>query len=158
MRKGCAFLGFLPFLVVGVGLIVAGFLVDPSALTDDGFSLRTFLFLMGGGFLAVTLFIMVVLLLLGAGKKKKVEALLATGQQGEAAVLSLEDTGIRVNDDPRVRMLLEVRVEGYPPYQVNKTMVLPLIRMSQVQVGSTVQVLADPNEPDNPDKVGLLLK
>lgn len=37
-------------------------------------------------------------------------------------------------------------------------MTLPLIRMAQVQVGSVVQVMADPIQPANPDKLGLLLR
>jgi hypothetical protein len=90
--------------------------------------------------------------------QKKAEALLATGQQGEATILALQDTGMRINDDPRVAIVLEVRVPGYPPYQVQKTMTLPLIRMAQVQVGSVIAVMADPTQPTNPDKVGLLLR
>lgn len=90
--------------------------------------------------------------------QKKAEALMATGRQGEATILALQDTGMRINDDPRVSIVMEVRLPGYPPYQVQKTMTLPLIRMSQVQVGSVVAVMADPNEPANPDKVGLLLR
>lgn len=89
--------------------------------------------------------------------KRKAEALMATGQQGEATVLSLEDTGVLVNNNPRVRIGLEVRIPGHPAYKVVKTMTMPMIRMSQVQVGSVVKVLADPSEPANPDKVGLLL-
>lgn len=90
--------------------------------------------------------------------QKKLQNLAATGIQGEATVLQLQDTGMRINDDPRVALVLEVRLPGYPPYQVQKTMTLPLIRMSQVQVGSVVAVLADPSQPGNPDKVGLLLR
>jgi len=157
-RRGCKLLGLLPFLVIGVGFIVGGFLADPSALTDDGFPMKPFLFIMGGSFLFFPLVTVIGMSLAGAAKQKKVEDLLATGQQGEAVVLGLEDTGTRINDNPRVRLLLEVRIEGYPPYQVEKTMVVPLIRLPQVQVGSTVQVLADPSEPDNPGKIGLLLK
>ena len=90
--------------------------------------------------------------------QKKTQALMATGTQGEATILQLEDTGMRINDDPRVAITMEVRIPGYPPYQVRKTMTLPLIRMAQVQVGSVVGVLADPTQPANPDKVGLLLR
>jgi len=90
--------------------------------------------------------------------QKKAEALMATGIQGEATVLALQDTGMRINDDPRVTLVLEVHLPGHPPYQVQKTMTLPLIRMSQVQVGSVVAVMADPTQPNNPDKVGLLLR
>lgn len=37
-------------------------------------------------------------------------------------------------------------------------MIISLIRLSQVQVGSTIQVLADLDESLNPDKVDLLLR
>jgi hypothetical protein len=90
--------------------------------------------------------------------QKKVQNLMATGMQGEATILQLEDTGMRINDDPRVAIVLEVRIPGFAPYQVRKTVTLPLIRLSQVQVGSVVAVMADPTQPGNPDKVGLLLR
>lgn len=90
--------------------------------------------------------------------QKKAQELAATGTPGEATILQLEDTGMRINDDPRVAVTMEVRIPGYAPYQVRKTMTLPLIRMSQVQVGAVVAVLADPTQPANPDKVGLLLR
>ena len=90
--------------------------------------------------------------------QKKLQNLAATGTAGEATVLQLEDTGMRINDDPRVAVTLQVRIPGYPPYQVRKTVTLPLIRMSQVQVGAVIAVLADPTQPGNPDKVGLLLR
>jgi hypothetical protein len=90
--------------------------------------------------------------------QQKAAALMATGTPGEATILQLADTGMRINDNPRVAMLLDVRIPGYPAYQVQKTMTVPLIRMSQVQAGSVVAVMADPTQPANPDKVGLLLR
>jgi hypothetical protein len=35
---------------------------------------------------------------------------------------------------------------------------VPLIRLSQIQVGSIVPVMVDMSNPTNPDKVGILLK
>jgi hypothetical protein len=90
--------------------------------------------------------------------QQKVQNLMATGKQGEATILSMEDTGMRINDDPRLTLTLEVRIPGYPPYQIRKTMTIEMIRMPQVQPGSIVAVLADPEQPTNPDKVGLLLR
>ena len=58
MNRRIAILALLPFLLVGVGLVVGGYLTDPSALTDDGLSTRTFLYIMGGGFVFVSLAIM----------------------------------------------------------------------------------------------------
>ncbi len=91
-------------------------------------------------------------------QRKKAEALMATGKQGEATILSLQDTGMRINDDPRVKVLLEIRIPGYAPYQIEKTVTVPMIRLSQVQVGAIVGIIADPTQPNNPDKVGLLLR
>ena len=90
--------------------------------------------------------------------QKKLQNLAATGKQGEATILQMEDTGMRINDNPRLALTLEVRIPGYPPYQIRKTMTLEMIRMPQVQPGLVVAVLADPSDPTNPDKVGLLLR
>jgi hypothetical protein len=80
------------------------------------------------------------------------------GTQGEATVLALQDTGMFINNNPRVTLQLEIRLPTIAPYQLTKTMTVPLIRLSQVQTGSVVQVMVDMSDPTNPDKVGLLLK
>ena len=91
-------------------------------------------------------------------KRQQAEHLAAVGTQGEAKILSLTDTGMLVNNDPRVKLELEITMPMRPPYQVTKTMVIPMIRLSQVQVGAIVGVMVDMSDPTNPDKVGLLLK
>jgi hypothetical protein len=102
--------------------------------------------------------VFVITRMVNGANKKKVESLMATGKQGTATVISLEDTGMRINDNPRVRVGLEINIPNYPPYQVVKTITIPLIRMAQVQVGSTIAVVADPTQPNNSDKLGLLLR
>ena len=117
--------------------------------------------IIGFSFLCIAgtfVFAILIYWLYGRRGRKKAEALMETGQQGQATVLSLEDTGVLINNNPRVRIGLEVHIEGYQPYRVVKTMTIPMIKISQVQVGSEIAILADPSEPDNPDKVGLLLK
>ena len=160
-KTGCVsvLISTVPFLVIGVTLLVVASHTDPSALTDDGVtSLKTFLFYMGSGFTLLPIVLLIIILPARLGKRKKMKDLLATGRQGQAVVLGLEDTGLMINDNPRVKLLLEVHIEGYPPYQVQKTVVVPLIRLAQVQVGSVVPVLADPTQPDNPNKLGILLR
>jgi hypothetical protein len=90
--------------------------------------------------------------------RQRAEALAATGTQGEATILSLQDTGMFINNNPRVTLQLEIQMPYGAPYQITKTMTVPLIRLSQIQVGSKVQVMVDMSDPTNPDKVGLLLK
>jgi hypothetical protein len=90
--------------------------------------------------------------------QKRAQELMAVGTQGEATVLALQDTGMFINNNPRVSMLLEVRVGNLAPYQVQKVATIPMIRLSQVQVGAVVPVMVDMSNPTHPDKVGLLLR
>ena len=90
--------------------------------------------------------------------QKRTEELMKVGTQGEATILSLEDTGMLVNHSPRVVLLLEVRIPMRETYQVKKTITVPLIRLAQIQVGSVVQVMVDLSDMRNPEKIGLLLK
>jgi len=89
---------------------------------------------------------------------QRAQELMAKGTQGEATVLSLEDTGMLINNQPRVTLMLEIRMPNGSPYQVRKTMTIPMIRVSQVQVGAVIPVMVDMTDPTNPDKVGLLFK
>ena len=91
-------------------------------------------------------------------RQKRAEELMAKGTQGEATILSLEDTGMRINDNPRVTMKLEIRMPYGAPYQLTKNVTIPIIRLSQVPVGAVVPVMVDMSDPTNPDKVGLMLK
>jgi hypothetical protein len=90
--------------------------------------------------------------------RARAEELMAKGTQGEATVLTLEDTGMRINDNPRVKMDLEIQMPYGMPYKITKTVTIPLIRLSQIQVGAVVPVMVDMSDPNNPDKVGLMLK
>jgi hypothetical protein len=90
--------------------------------------------------------------------QKRAQELAAVGIQGEATILSLQDTGMRINDNPRVAMVLEVRLPNMSPYQIQKTITISIVQLAQVQVGAVVGVLVDPSALNNPDKVGILLK
>jgi hypothetical protein len=90
--------------------------------------------------------------------RQRAQELAAVGIRGEATILSLQDTGMRINDNPRVAMILEVRLPNVPAYQVQKTITVSIVQLAQVSVGAVVAVLVDPSAPNNPDKVGILLK
>ena len=90
--------------------------------------------------------------------RQRAEQLAAVGIKGEATILSVQDTGMRINDNPRVAMVLDVRLPNMPSYQIQKTITISIVQLAQVQVGSVVGVLVDPSAPNNPDKVGILLR
>jgi hypothetical protein len=55
--------------------------------------------------------------MLFGGKKKKI---LSEGVQARAVVLSVADTGMTINDNPRVKLTLQVQPEGQAPFQAEK--------------------------------------
>src|SRR5688572_1564543 len=155
---GRLFLFNIPFFLVSGFMFYSGFTAEESALTDDGYNLKWFFFLMGAGFLILPLAISLGILIWAVAKRKRMEELVATGKQGTAVVLQLSDTGVSVNDNPRVRLQLEMHIPNYQPYRAQKTVTLPLIYLPQVQTGSTINILADPEQPDNEKRIALLLK
>ena len=90
--------------------------------------------------------------------RKRAEELAAVGTRGEATILGLQDTGMRINDNPRVTITLEIRLPNIPPYQIQKTSTISILQLAQVQPGAVVAVLVDMAAPTNPDKVGILLR
>ena len=148
----------IPFFLISGFMFYSGLTADDKALTDDGYNLRWFFFLMGTGFLVIPLAASFGILIWMMVKRKRIEELVATGTQGTAVVLDLSDTGVTINDDPRVKLRLEIHIPNYQPYQAQKTVTLPLIYMSQVQTGSTINILADPEQPNNEKRIALLLK
>lgn len=148
----------IPFFLVSGIMFYLGITADEKALTDDGFSSKWFFLLMGTGFLVFPLAISFAILIWTMVKQKRMQELVATGKPGTAVVLQLSDTGVTVNDQPRVKLLLEITIPNYPPYKAQKTVTLPIIYLPQVQTGSTINVLADPDQPNNEKRLGLLLK
>ena len=90
--------------------------------------------------------------------RKRAEELAAVGTRGEATILGLQDTGMRINDNPRVTNTLEIRLPNMQPYQIQKTSTISILQLAQVQPGAVVAVLVDMAAPTNPDKVGILLR
>jgi hypothetical protein len=55
-------------------------------------------------------------------KKKQAENLLQTGAKGAGTVISVQDTGMTVNDNPRVKMTFRVEpLDGSAPFDAEKT-------------------------------------
>jgi hypothetical protein len=135
-------------------------IMDPTSLFAGGTMLITLLITCGS---LVCTFVIVAASIgipfyIFRNNQKRAQELMQNGTPGEATILSLQDTGMLINHNPRVQVELEIEVAMRPPYRVTKTVTIPLIRMSQVQVGSRVPVMVDLSDPTNPDKIGLMLK
>jgi hypothetical protein len=78
-------------------------------------------------------------------KKKKAEELFATGSKGAGTVLEVQDTGMTVNDNPRIKMAFRVEpLDGSPAFDTTKT-----TTVSRVQIprqGDRYPVWYDPQD------------
>jgi Short C-terminal domain len=55
-------------------------------------------------------------------KRKQAAELFETGQKGAGTVISVQDTGMTVNDNPRVKMVFRVEpLDGSPAFDATKT-------------------------------------
>ena len=71
-------------------------------------------------------------------------ATLARGVPAEAVILKISDTGTTINNNPVVRLLLEVHPPDQLPFQAETEQTLSRLQIPQVQPGATVQVKYNP--------------
>ena len=93
-----------------------------------------------------------------AYRKKKVEALKASGKQGEATILRIPDHPLGGYPGRRavftmVPIRLEIRVLGLDPYEVDKTFNIPSHSLDLLEEGKIVPVWVDPKNPRDLDKI-----
>jgi hypothetical protein len=74
-------------------------------------------------------------------------AILLNGVPATAKVLQLMDTGTTVNDNPMARLLLEVQMQNQAPYHAQVQMLVPRLKLAQLQPGMSVMVKVDPGDP-----------
>jgi hypothetical protein len=134
----------LLFMLPGVGLIVASFLVPEDALTDDGHPLDTFLLLMGGFFVVVDLAVIGFVKLLNRTKMDFAR----TALSGTAEVLEMSETGTQINDMPMIRFRLRVN-DGYRPVrEVVHKQVMSYLTLRDIHAGDTLNVKVGKSKPD----------
>jgi hypothetical protein len=82
------------------------------------------------------------------GSSQYTRELQMSGVPAQAAVLSMQDTLESINDNPIVRLLVEVRPTDRPPYQATiEHLVITTIQAFQFQPGKIIAVRYDPRNP-----------
>ncbi len=115
-----------------------------------------FLFIGGSGMVLTGVILGVVgviLLVFGIGSLRKASAsrrIDETGLAGTGQVVGLTQTGMYLNNNPQIGMQLMVSVPGRNAYQVEVRQFVPLMLLGSIQVGSTLPVKVD---QQNPSKV-----
>lgn len=112
MKKNLAFyLVPLIFLIVGSGMLIAGYQAAPGSLTDDGYPLNYFFYTMGGFFILFPLLLTLGISFFYRRSAGKVSYLKTQGIKGKARVLGIERTGTSINDIPQVILKLKITTD-----------------------------------------------
>lgn len=147
----------IPFFLGGAGLIYWGYITEAKSLTDNE-SPKLVFYLFGGFLIGITLLINIVAFRGAIKKRNRINEIITYGKQGTAKILKMTDTGVTVNDSPRIKFLLEISIPNYPIYQAHKTVEIPIINLPQVQPDCIISVLADPEQTQNENRIGIILK
>ena len=83
----------------------------------------------------------------GKSKKEKAADLMATGSRGVGTVVSVRDTGMTVNDNPRVEMVFRVEpLDGSPTMDLTKKTTVSRVEIPRQ--GDRYPVWYDPQDRD----------
>jgi hypothetical protein len=127
------------FAGIGVGGIAAGMSDSPGSAT-------WFVFF-GLCFLLTPLVGLVALPIAGL-KKLKAARLTSGGIPAVGTVLAIEDTGVTLNNNPRLRVRFRIEPSnGIPPYEATKTATVPRVQIPRV--GDRYPLWLDPNDPNS---------
>lgn len=85
--------------------------------------------------------------LFGKSKKQKAADLMATGSKGVGTVVSVRDTGMTVNDNPRIEMVFRVEpLDGSPTMDLTKKTTVSRVEIPRQ--GDRYPVWYDPQDTD----------
>lgn len=89
-------------------------------------------------------------------KRQQTNQLIATGLPGQASIVAMGDTGMRINNQPRLQFTLDVQplaAPGQPPpfqpFRTDIQITVPMMAMARVSPGTVVPVKCDPQNPAN---------
>ena len=97
--------------------------------------------------IAVSLLLAGIYLFMGR-RADRLGSLRVNGVPGTATILEMTQTGVYVNNMPRVRLRLRVEPDGHDPYEIDKTMTVPHFALGALSAGRPLAVFIDPDDPD----------
>ena len=97
----------------------------------------------GLGVLAAVLLVGAVLV-----SSREASSIRATGITAQAKILELHDTGTTINENPVVRLVLEVQPKNAPAFRSESEQLISRLLVPQIQPGTTIVVKYDPEDHD----------
>ncbi|MGC9367225.1 MAG: hypothetical protein ACP5FK_09350 [bacterium] len=142
-----------PLILIGVIMLIAGFVVSPEAQTDDGHNLKLFLFVMGAIFTGSPVAMIGIMYVSNLRTLNRYKYLNQHGYRGRARIVDFNETGTEINNCPVIKFKLEIESDYKSPYVVDKKETMNLINLSKLHRDMMVDVLID---PDRPKKIMIL--
>jgi hypothetical protein len=145
-RRGAVGLGLaiwsLGFVTIAASSLVAGF--GPAA--DDRNDSKT------GAIILAAIFVPLGLAPLPfararRGKAARALELVTHGRRCPGRVLSVEDTGVTINDNPQVKMVVQAEPPGEPPFTVEKKAIVSRLKIPRA--GDRCTVFYDPADRES---------
>lgn len=72
--------------------------------------------------------------------------LMQTGVSAPAVILSVQDTGVTMNDNPQARIRLRVMPMGSEPFEAEVTQIIGRFQVAMLVPNASVMVRYDPND------------
>jgi hypothetical protein len=83
----------------------------------------------------------------GSRRGERARLLVESGSRCPGEVVSVDDTGITINNNPRVRMTVRAEPPGEPPFTIEKTVTVSRVRIPHV--GERCTVFYDPADREH---------
>jgi hypothetical protein len=96
---------------------------------------------------AVSLFLIVIYSLVGS-RARAAARRRAEGLPGQATILEMTQTGTQINEQPLVKLKLQVEASGIEPYEIEKRVVVPLVALGTLTSGRPLVVYVDRENHD----------
>ena len=84
-----------------------------------------------------------------ASANKEAARVLSIGTPAVGQVVAAQQTGTYVNNNPQIRLHINVTPHGGVPYQVQVTKIVSMFEIPQYQIGAQLDVRIDPSNPAN---------
>ena len=133
------------FTLIIMGVVFFFMFLGPDKMEFEGKSFQELL--EGGEILGIIMVPVMMLVTVGIiwGVMRSVApAAIKNGVTAPARVLEVRDTGVSINDNPQVALLIEVTPRDQAPFQAEVKTVVSRLNVALVQPGTEVQVVFDP--------------
>jgi hypothetical protein len=98
--------------------------------------------------IGVSVLVGIIYLVIGR-RGARMQAMRQTGLAGTAQVLDMTQTGVYINENPQVKMTLQVQAQGIAPYTVEKKATVPLIAIGMLGTGRPLTVYVNPQDHED---------